>query len=128
VSNLNDAVAGATAGVQRNYELGKVPAKPDYPYSTYAATLGPADGYTLDSVGGLRQGEVLVQSFARTEGAASEQLEQVAACLLDQILSAAGWTTTPLRYALRPVVLRQSEPENAGVISITATFTFTASR
>lgn len=123
---FTSAVAAETADVERVFELGTVPATPDYPYSVYSVTLGAGVGYTLDSASGPRKGTVTVQTFGRTEGGAADHADAITARLLDKQLPATGWETTPLRFGLEPAPVRAAEPENSGVVGLTYTFTFTA--
>lgn len=125
MTDWHAAVATATAGVQRLYELGKVPAGPTYPYGVYSATLGRGSAYTMDSRHGARLGLVTVQTFGRTVDSATDLMEQVTRALLDKRLPAAGWETTPLRAFLdQPSVNR--DPNDNGVITVTMPFNFTA--
>lgn len=121
-----DAVAAATAAVPRLYPVGGVPATPTYPYGAYSALLGRGDAYTLDSVHGERWGRVTVQTFGKTAASALDHMDKVTAAVLDQALAIAGMRATPCRIELDPAVVR--DPDAAGVIGVTSTFTFTATK
>lgn len=125
---LSDAVETTTADVPRFYPINDVPpGKPTYPYGTFSAVLGGGDVYTLDSAHGIRHGLVSVQTFGKTLDSATDHMEKVVAALLDQRLDLAGRFTTPLRAALdRPAVGR--DPNDNGVVTVTAPFNFTIAR
>lgn len=120
------AVAAATASVPRLYALNSVPSSPSYPYGVYSATLGRGDSYTLDGREGLRHGRVVVQTFARTGGAAVALAENVRAALVGSRLAITGYECTPLRAELDPTVVR--DPDDNGIVAMTATYTFAATR
>lgn len=121
-----DAVAAATAAVPRLYELGSAPSGVEYPYGVYSASLGRADTYTLDGTHGLRHGRVTVQTFGRTADSALSWMDDVVEALLDRRLAVSGLTCTPLAIELDPSVVRDSDDN--GVIGVTATLTFTATK
>jgi len=123
---LMTAVATATATVPRLYALNSVPASPTYPYGAYSATLGRGDAYTLDVSHGLRWGRVTVQTFGRTADSALTRMDEAVAALLDQRLTIAGYQCGPLALELDPAVTR--DPDDTGVVGVTATFTFTATK
>jgi hypothetical protein len=120
------AVATATASVARLYPIGSVPASPTYPYGVYSASLGRGDVYTLDSVQGIRFGRVTFQTFGHTADAALDHMDKVAALLQDKRLTISGWRPTPSRAELDPRVVR--DPDDSGVVGVTATWTFTATK
>lgn len=119
-----DAVAAATADVARLYGLNSVPSSPTYPYGSYSAALGRGDSYTLDGREGLRHGRVVVQTFARTGGAAIAMAETVRAALVGTRLTITGYECTPLRAELDPTVVR--DPDDNGIVAVTATYRFVA--
>lgn len=119
-----DAVATATADVARLYPLGGVPASPSYPYGVYSASLGRGDVTGLDGLEGIRWGQVVLQTFGRTADSALSLGEQVRSHLVGKRLVITGYETTPCEQGLDPSVIR--DPDDAGVIDVTQTFTFTA--
>jgi hypothetical protein len=123
---LLTAVATATAAVPRLYAMNSVPASPSYPYGSYSATFGRGDAYTLDVSHGLRWGRVTVQTFGRTADSALSRMDEVVAALLDQRLTITGYSGGPLVLELDPAVTR--DPDDNGVVGVTATFTFTATK
>lgn len=121
------AVAAATAAVPRLYAIGSVPATPTYPYGVYSAVLGRGEEpYPLDSRTIMRNGRVTAQTFAHTATAALDLMDAITARLLDVGLDVAGYECTPCRIELDPVVIR--DPDDSGVVGVTATFTFTATK
>lgn len=123
---LMSAVATATAAVPRLYGLSSVPPTPAYPYGSYSALFGRGDAYTLDAAHSLRWGRVTVQTFGRTADSATDLAEKVIAALLDQRLMVAGYACDPCRLELDPAATR--DPDDAGVVGVTATLTFTATK
>ncbi len=119
------AVAAAVAGVSRLYGLGAVPTSPAYPYGTYSAALGRGDAYTL-ATEGVRWGRVVVQTFGKTPTSALAVTEAVRAALVDARLDITGYDTSPCRAELDPQVTR--DPDDNGVLVVTTTFTFTATK
>lgn len=119
------AVAAATASVSRLYALNSVPASPTHPYGSYSASLGRGDSYTLTDEG-IRWGRVTVQTFGKTATSALLLAEQARAALVGVALDIAGYDTTPCRSELDPAIVR--DPDTAGVVGVTATFTFTATK
>lgn len=126
MTDVLDAVATATAAVSRLYPLGSVPSGPTYPYGSYTAALGRADAYTLNVSHGMRHGRVIVQTFGRTAESALARMDDVVAALLDQTLTIGARMSTPLAIELDPAIVR--DPDDNGVIGVTATFTFTVSK
>lgn len=120
------AVAAATASVGRLYGVNSVPSSPTYPYGAYSATLGRGDTYTLDSREGVRHGRVVVQTFGRTATSALAKAEDSRAALVGTYLDITGYSTTPVRAELDPIVVR--DPDDSGVVAVTSTFTFTATK
>lgn len=117
---LMQAVATATADVPRLYPLNSVPPTPTYPYGAYSAALGGGDAYDLSSQHGVRNGEVVVQTFGKTTDSATDHMEKVIDALLDLRLVSGA---TPLRAALdRPAITR--DPDDNGVVAVTMPFTF----
>lgn len=123
---LMDAVATATAAVPRLYALNSVPASPTYPYGSYSAVLGRGDTYTLEANYGVRWGRVTVQTFGRTADSALDLMDKVVAALLDKRLTIVGYNGGPLVADLDPAVTR--DPDDTGVVGVTAAFTFTATK
>jgi hypothetical protein len=119
-----DAVATATAAVQRLYRLNSVPASPVYPYGSFSASMGRGGAYTLDGDEGLRWGRVVVQTFGRTADSAVDHAEQIRAALAGTRLTLSGFETTACRAELDPAVTR--DPDDSGVVGVTTTYTFTA--
>ena len=126
MSTVIEAVAAATAGVARLYELGKVPAAPSYPYGVYSGSLGRGDVYGLDATYGLRFGRIVVQTFGTSATPAEAHMDKVVAALLDRTLTIAGYDPTPCQLELDPVMTR--DPDDSGVVGLTASFTFTATK
>ena len=131
MSTVVDAVAAATAEVPRiapinsprsTDENGKVL----YPYGVFSGALGRGDVYTLDSVHGIRHGRVVLQTFGRTADSAEELMNRTIAKLLDRTLELAGFRATPCRLELDPLMTR--DPDDAGVVGLTATLSFTATK
>lgn len=120
------AVAAATAGVARLYALDDVPPEPEHPYGVYSASLGRGDAYTLDADEGIRWGRVIVQTFGHTAASALALAEKVRAALVPVSLDLTGYDTTPCHAELDPGVVR--DPDDDGVVAVTATFTFTATK
>ena len=121
-----DALAEALSARPRAYALGSVPEKPEYPYDVYAGSLGRGDSYTLDSREGVRWGRIIVQSFGRTADSATTSAEAVRELLVGASLPVAGRRTTPTRSELDPALVRDAD--DGGVISVTATYIFTATK
>lgn len=119
------AVATATAAVPRLQPLNGVVDK-TYPYGVYSATFGRGDAYTLDVSHGLRWGRVVIQTFGKTADSALTRMDEVVALLLDKRLTIAGYSAGPLVLELDPAVTR--DPDDTGVVGVTATFTFTATK
>lgn len=126
MTTLLEAAAAAMAGVPRQYPLNGVPASPTYPYGAHSAAFGRPYGYALDSTARAKHGRVTVQSFGRTAAAALDHMEQTLAAMLDQRLTITGWKASPMRLELEPRVIR--DPDDNGVVSVTATLTFTATK
>ena len=125
MSDLLGAVSTATAGVSRLYPTNSVPASPTYPYGSYSASLGRGDVYGLDDSEGLRHGRIVVQTFGKTLASALAKAEDVRAALVGLHLDIDGYEqTTAVRSELDPAVVR--DPDDAGVVSVTTTYTFTA--
>lgn len=120
------AVAAATAGVARLYAVNSVPASPTYPYGSYSASLGRGDSYLLDNTEGIRWGRVVVQTFGKTATSALAKAEEVRAALRGVRLVITGFTATGLRSELDPAVVR--DPDDNGVVAVTTTFNFTATK
>lgn len=123
-------MAGATAAlsaVPRLYAANAVPLKPTYPYGSFAASFGrPGEYATLDVRHQMRWGRVVVQCFGRTVDSVTDLMNQVVDALLDQRLSIAGWRDeTPCGIELDPTTPTR-DPDDAGVLTSTATLTFTA--
>lgn len=123
---LTTAVATATAAVPRLYALGSVPATPVYPYGVYSATLGRGDAYTLNARHGLRWGRVVFQAFGKSLDSALSISDAVIAALLDESLSVTGYNCGPCVLELDPAITR--DPDVSGVIGVTFTFAFTATK
>lgn len=126
MTSVLDAVAAAAAGVPRVYALGDVPQSPEYPYSVYSASLGRGATYLLDNTEGIRLGRIVTQSFGRTAASAEAHCELLRAALVNQVLAITGFATTALRSELDPSMTR--DPDDTGVIGITSTLTFTATK
>ncbi len=120
------AVALAAENVERLYGLNGVPSSPTYPYGSYSATLGRGDTYLLDSTEGTRWGRVVVQTFGKTATSALAKAEEARTALVGIALAITGYSTTPTRSELDPAVVR--DPDNSGVVAVTQTFTFTATK
>lgn len=125
MTDAMDAVAAATATVPRTQPLNGITDK-TYPYSSYSATLGRGDTYTLDSREGIRWGRVVVQTFGKTATSALATAEKVRAALVGTALDITGYSATPLRSELDPTVAR--DPDDSGVVGVTATYIFTATK
>lgn len=123
---LMEAVAAATAAVSRLYAVNDVPPDPTYPYGSYSATLGRADAYTLDVSHGMRHGRAVFQTFGTTADGALDHMDQIVAALLDVSLVFGGFKATPCSLDLDPTVVR--DPDNTGVVSVTAVLAFTATK
>ena len=121
---LMDAVATAAASVTRLYRVGAVPTSPTYPYGVFSAQYGRGDSYTLDSTAGARSVRVTFQGFGRTADSALAVTETFIGALLDKALTVGGQITTPLRIELDPTPPSR-DPDDAGVIGVTATLTAT---
>lgn len=126
MSTVLAAVATATASVPRLYPLGSVPATPTYPYGVYSGSMGRGDGYSLDAIYGIRYGRIVVQTFGKVAAAAEDHMDKVVAALLDQTLTIAGFDPSPCLLELDPVMTR--DPDDMGVVGLTASFTFTATK
>ena len=121
------AVALATAGVARLYGINQVPAQPTYPYGTYSASLGRGDSYTADAREGVRWGRVVVQIFGKSNDSLDAKYEEIRAALVGKSLAISGYSTTPCRAELDPTPTDR-DPDDSGVVGVTATFTFTATK
>lgn len=126
MSTVLAAVATATASVPRLYPLGSVPASPTYPYGVYSGSMGRGDGYSLDATYGVRYGRIVVQTFGKVGAAAEDHMDKVVAALLDRTLTIAGFNPSPCLLELDPVMTR--DPDDTGVVGLTASFTFTATK
>lgn len=129
LSDAVDAQMPATlplGGPLRVYERGAVPVSPGYPYGVYAAILGRAEGYSLTGVHGIRYGSVIVQTFGNTFAGADAVMTAITGALLDTPLAFDGYATDPLQFNLEPAVTQ--DPDDSGVIGITAAFTFAAQK
>lgn len=120
---LMDAVASATSSVPRLQPLNGV-ANKTYPYGVYSATLGRGDSYTLNARHGVRWLRVVVQTFGKTADSALLTMDRVVDALLDERLTVDGYDCGPLVLELDPVANR--DPDDAGVVGVTATFAATA--
>ena len=121
-----DAVAAATAGLARQYSINEVPASPQMPYGSHSAFLGRGDVADLMGDEGIRWGQVVSQHFARTLSAAEDAAEAFRSVIVGASLNIAGFDTTPCAQPFDPAVVR--DPDDAGVVGITQTFTFTATK
>jgi hypothetical protein len=121
-----EAVATAAASVAREYALNGVPASPTYPYGVHSASLGRGDVYTLDAFEGVRWGRVVHQSFGKTAESALAKDEEFRSALVGKALTITGYSTTAIRAELDPQIVR--DPDNAGVVAVTTTYTFTATK
>jgi hypothetical protein len=126
MSAVMDAVAVATAGLPRQYPLGSVPSSPPYPYGSHSASLGRGDVPTLDGFEGIRWGQIVSQHFARSASAALDAAEAFRSSIVGVSLDIAGYDTTPCQQPFDPAVVR--DPDDNGVIGVTQTFTFTATK
>lgn len=122
-----DAVAAATAGIERLYKLGEVPASPLMPYGVYSATLGRGDVPGLDGEEGIRWGQIVTQHFAKTSTNAVDHYEATRDALVGLALDITGYDTTPTSAPFDPLGPNR-DPDDAGVVGITQTFTFTATK
>lgn len=118
------AVATATSSVDRLYPVNGVPSDPQYPYGVFSAVLGRGDTYSLDGLEGVRWGRIVVQTFGRAATSALEHGEEARAALAGAVLDVDGYETTAVRAELDPQIVR--DPNTQGVVSVTATYTFTA--
>lgn len=121
-----DAVGAATASVVRRYPTNGVPASPVYPYLVYSVAGDRAEGYTLDSRHGFRFYRVILQSFGKTLAAALDIDDKAVGDLLDVSLAVDGYSTTPCRLELASAIVR--DPDAQGVVGVTTTLTFTATK
>ena len=124
MTTVMEAVATAAASVAREYALNSVPASPTYPYGSFSATLGRGDVYLLDDSEGVRHGRIVHQAFGRTAASALDKSEAFRAVVVGVSLAITGYETTPVRAELDPQVSR--DPDDAGVVGVTTTYTFTA--
>lgn len=124
MTSVMDAVATAAAAVPRLYRINSVPGAPTYPYGSFSASLGRGGAYDLTGDEGLRWGRIVVQTFGRTADSAVDLAEQVRTALVEKRLAMTGFETTACRAELDPAVTR--DPDDNGVVGVTATFTFTA--
>lgn len=117
------AISAAHAGTPRVYELNAVPADPTYPYSVVMVTPQAPDGYTLDQVHGFRDHQLVVQSFGRLAEAAYAYDQAATDALLDQALTADGWSCDPCRFQTSR---QYRDADDSGVIGITTVYAFMA--
>lgn len=129
-----EAVADATADLARVFPVnqvvgddGKPKTKPTYPYATYSASLGRGDSYMLDAAEGVRWGRVVVQVFGETADSTDSKYEAIRDALVGVSLPITGYDTTSCRAELDPTPLTR-DPDDNGVVGVTATFTFTATK
>jgi hypothetical protein len=120
---LMSAVATATAAVPRLQPMNGVVDK-TYPYGVYSATFGRGDTYTNDGTEGVRWGRIVLQTFGRTTDSATDLYDQARAALVGKVLTVDGSPIGPITGELDPAVTR--DPDDAGVVGVTTTFTFTA--
>lgn len=123
MTTLLDAVATATTGVQRAYQLDSVPDKPTYPYTVWSAQLLEEDVETLDARGAIRWTQIVAQTFGKTAASVNDQAEKFRAALIGKWLTFDGYEAGPLASELRPTPINR-DPDAGGVLG--STFTFTA--
>jgi hypothetical protein len=121
-----DAVAAAAASVPRLYALGEVPTAPQMPYTSFSASLGRGDALGLLGDEGIRWGQIVMQHFAATAANALDEAETARALVIGTALDIAGYDATPCEQEIDPQIVR--DPDNRGVIGVTQTFTFTATK
>lgn len=121
-----EAVDDLVVGDVRLYSTNSVPARPTYPYVVFSVIDGRGDALTLDGSPGLRWGIVAVQCFSRTLDGASDAMGVVRDALEGRRLDAPGFDCTPLTLPIDPAINR--DPDDDGVVGITAAFTFTATK
>lgn len=131
MSTVLAATATVLVPVPRMIPLNGTPAKGAdgkviYPYGVFSGSMGRGDQYALDATYGIRYGRVVVQTFGKTAEAAEDHMDKVVAELLDQTLTIAGFDASPCQLELDPVMTR--DPDDAGVVGLTASFTFTATK
>lgn len=109
----------------RTYKLNGVPEKPEYPYRE--VTVGWADAFAYTMAGGhTGTHRAVVRSFSRTLDGALE-FDQDARDQLDEVfLTAPGWECGALRLELASAINR--DPDDHGVVTVTTSFTFTATK
>ena len=121
-----EAVDTATAAVLRRYPTNAVPPTPTYPYQVYSVAGDRAVAYTLDSRHGFRFYRIILQSFGKTLQSALS-LDQLAVDgLLDRRLAVTGYQCGPCRLEVASAVVR--DPDTTGVVGVTTTLTFTATK
>lgn len=118
-------LALAAAAYPRVYGPNQVPTTPTYPYVVVSAALAEARSYTLDSRHGMRGGLIVLQAFGHT--LPDTAMETVIGALLDRRLQIDGYAPTPSRLSLAPVV-NGAQAEDAGIVGLTATLRFTATK
>lgn len=122
-----EAVDAATAAVLRRYPTNSVPPTPTYPYLVYSVAADRAEGYTLDSRHGFRFYRVILQSFGKPSLASALDIDAKATDgLLDQRLTVTGYDCGPCRLEVASAVVR--DPDTTGVVGVTTTLTFTATK
>ena len=122
-----EAVGTATAAVLRRYPTNAVPPTPVYPYLVYSVAGDRAEGYTLDSRHGFRFYRIILQSFDKPSLASALDIDDKAvAGLLDKRLAVTGYDCGPCRLEVASAVVR--DPDTTGVVSVTTTLTFTATK
>jgi hypothetical protein len=127
MSALQDAAQAALSAVnQRVYADNAVPSAPTYPYQTVAVTSDRALAYTLDANHGVRSYRIVVRSVGRTVASAGDLDERAITTLLDKRLTASAYFCDPCRLELGSALVR--DPDDEGVLVITTTLTFNATK
>lgn len=126
MTTLLEAVGDATSVIVRRYPTNDVPPSPGDPYLVYSVAGDRAEGYTLDSRHGFRFYRIILQSFSTKLAAALDIDAKATDSLLDRRLAAAGYDCGPCRLEVASAVVR--DPDTTGVVGVTTTLTFTATK
>lgn len=104
----------------RVYAPNKVPDSPEYPYLEVSAGEFLPLAYSLDNSHGLREYQLVLRAFGRTEDSVIEFMGTALDLLLDKYVGAYG----PGQIELRPQAPTR-DPDDNGVLGAIATLTFT---
>jgi hypothetical protein len=122
VTDMVDAVIPAA----RIYVTNAVPAEPVMPYTVLAVTPDRPMTYRLSASHGVRVYRIILQSFARSYDGALDYDGDATSVLLDKVPVVTGYSCGPCVIEIGSAMTR--DPDDNGVIGITTTLTFSATK